>query len=41
MGDVLLVIIAIVGACTFVLAAIIVIRLGRIVGPEPLTKEIV
>src|SRR5260370_38647007 len=41
MGDLLLVAIAICVAVTFVLAIIILVRLSQIIGPEPLTKEIV
>jgi DNA recombination protein RmuC len=41
MGDVLLVIVVLVGACTLALATIILMRLSRIVAPQPLTKEIV
>jgi hypothetical protein len=41
MGDVLLVVVVIVGACTLALATIILIRLSRIAAPQPLTTDIV
>jgi DNA recombination protein RmuC len=41
MGDFLLAATAIFVAVTFVLTIVVLIRLSRIVGPEPLTKEIV